>query len=107
MRLDEFCSIVVASRMTLFRKFQAVRLSASIGRREIVLALDRWPVTDPITATMIAIWIDIQNGPSRERTYRCRMSDQARVAAIWIASSGPVVADCTVRTGFLVVATSR
>ena len=32
------------------------------------LALEKWPITEPSTATMIAIWIDIQNGPSSERT---------------------------------------
>ena len=67
-RLAEFCSAVVASSTTLLRKVHAVRLRASMGRRATALALEKWPITEPSTATMIAIWIDIQNGPSSERT---------------------------------------
>ena len=59
---------MVASSTTLLRKVQAVIDSASMGRRDIMSAFDIWPITEPSTATTIAIWSDIQNGPSSERT---------------------------------------
>ncbi|MEY9385254.1 hypothetical protein ABIF93_003511 [Bradyrhizobium japonicum] len=54
-RLAEFWSAVVASSTTLLRKVQAVIDNASIGRRASMSAFDIWPITEPNTATTIAI----------------------------------------------------